>query len=50
MTNSRAERRIQYTAFMHPFSKSFDIIVKQTNNEFPIEEITKRSINPVDKY
>ncbi|MEC6747907.1 phosphoribulokinase [Marinilactibacillus sp. XAAS-LB27] len=38
LTNSHAERRIQYTIFMHPFSKSFNIIVRQTITDFQIEK------------
>ncbi|TCP67100.1 uridine kinase family protein [Baia soyae] len=38
LKRSHDERRIQYQRFMHPYSKQFDIIVKNLNTEFRIEK------------
>ncbi|MEG0260361.1 MAG: phosphoribulokinase [Lysinibacillus sp.] len=40
LKQSHNERRIQYEVFMHPYSKSFDIIVKSDMESINIEENT----------
>lgn len=40
LTQSHDERRIQYEVFMHPYSKHFDIIIKNSNDTVYIEKNT----------
>ena len=40
LMQSHNERRIQYEVFMHPYSKSFDIIIKSKKETIIIEENT----------
>jgi uridine kinase len=35
---SHEERRIQYDLFMHPYHKNFDIVLKNSNEEFFLEK------------
>ncbi|WP_079510262.1 uridine kinase family protein [Mesobacillus jeotgali] len=38
LRQSHEERRIQYELFMHPYHRNFDIIIKNSNDTFIIEE------------
>lgn len=38
LNNSHEQRRIQYELFMHPFSKNFDIVIKNSNEEVTLEK------------
>ncbi|QEY21682.1 phosphoribulokinase [Psychrobacillus sp. AK 1817] len=40
LTQSHDERRIQYEVFMHPYSKHFNIIIKNSNDTVYIEKNT----------
>lgn len=37
LKRSHEERRIQYDIFMHPHRKDFDIVIKNTNEDYFIE-------------
>ena len=38
LKQSHEQRRIQYDLFMHPYHKNFDIVIKNSNEEFTIEK------------
>ncbi|MGM7702384.1 uridine kinase family protein [Pseudalkalibacillus sp. Hm43] len=38
LKQSHEERRIQYELFMQPYQKNFDVIVRNSNNEYQIEK------------
>lgn len=38
LIQSHDERRIQYDLFMHPFHRNFDIVIKNSNEEFFLEK------------
>lgn len=38
LMKSHEERRIQYELFMHPFHQNFDIVLKNSNEEYVIEK------------
>ena len=38
LKHSHEERRIQYEVFMHGYHKNFDIVVKNSNDEFVVEK------------
>ncbi|MEC2076340.1 phosphoribulokinase [Metabacillus fastidiosus] len=40
LRQSHEERRIQYEVFMHPYSQSFDIIIKTSNETINLEKNT----------
>ncbi|KAA0547015.1 phosphoribulokinase [Bacillus sp. BGMRC 2118] len=37
LRKSHEERRIQYELFMHPYHENFDIVIKNSNEEYEIE-------------
>ncbi|WP_432363817.1 uridine kinase family protein [Sporosarcina sp. UB5] len=38
LNQSHEERRIQYDLFMHPYHKNFDVVLKNSNEEFLLEK------------
>ncbi|WP_433957801.1 uridine kinase family protein [Cytobacillus horneckiae] len=38
LKQSHEERRIQYELFMHPYHRNFDIVLKNSNEEFLVEK------------
>jgi uridine kinase len=38
LRKSHEERRIQYELFMHPYHRNFDIVIKNSNDEYVIEK------------
>jgi uridine kinase len=38
LRESHDKRRIQYDLFMHPYSRSFDIVLKNSNEEYILEK------------
>ena len=38
LRQSHEERRIQYDLFMHPYHRNFDVVLKNTNEEFFLEK------------
>lgn len=39
LRHSHEERRIQYELFMHPYSESFDVIIKMVNEKIVFEKV-----------
>ncbi len=37
LKKSHEERRIQYEVFMHPYRENFDIVIKNSNEEYSVE-------------
>lgn len=40
LIDSHQHRRIQYDVFMHPYSRNFDIVIQNSNQEYRIEKNT----------
>lgn len=38
LRKSHEERRIQYELFMHPYHRNFDIVIKNSNEDFSLEK------------
>jgi uridine kinase len=38
LRRSHEERRIQYEVFMHPYHQNFDIVIKNSNDEYVVEK------------
>ncbi|MBP3951768.1 uridine kinase family protein [Bacillus suaedae] len=38
LRNSHDERRIQYDLFMHPFHQNFDLVIKNSNENYTLEK------------
>jgi uridine kinase len=38
LNQSHVERRIQYELFMHPYHQNFDIVIKNSNETFILEQ------------
>ncbi|MFE8701504.1 uridine kinase [Cytobacillus sp. FJAT-54145] len=38
LRKSHEERRIQYELFMHPYTRNFDIVIKNSNEEYVLEK------------
>lgn len=38
LRQSHEERRIQYDIFMHPYHRNFDVVLKNSNEEFFLEK------------
>ena len=38
LRKSHEERRIQYELYMHPYHRNFDIVIKNSNEDFILEK------------